>query len=240
MNLLVIGSCTGEKQIGNCPYLLKETDFDDATVLSRREAELSEWGLSASKLYTGWQHRYTAKGIGALRQKFGPSCCTLKIISAGYGLVDENRTLVPYEATFQGRPLQWVHERARKLGIPQAIRESVQGFEAVVFLLGKDYLLSMHPPLVSAQQQRLIFFTSNLRIPFDADSTVVPAGKSETRFGAGLVALKGKMFELFAYGLCAKPEMWPRVLADKTHASVSSLIAAAQSKERVGRLNHVD
>lgn len=234
MNLLVIGSCTGEKEIGDCPYLLKEADFDDATVLRRREAELSEWSLSASRLYTGWQHRYMAKGIGVLRHKFGPACCTLKIVSAGYGLVDENRTLVPYEATFQGRSSQWVRERARKLGIPHAIRESVQGFETVVFLLGKEYLLSTHPPLVSDQQHRLIFFTSNLRIPFDANSTVVPAGRSETRFGAGLVALKGKMFELFAHGLCANPEMWTRVLDDETPASVLSLVEVGRSRERVG------
>ncbi len=186
------------------------------------------------ELYTGWQHRYMARGIDALRHTFGTSCCTLKIISAGYGLVDENRTLVPYEATFQGRPPQWVRERAQRLGIPQAIWESAQGFESVVFLLGKEYFLSTHPPLLPDRKQRFIFFTSNLRIPFDPDSTVVLAGKSETRFGAGIVALKGKMFELFAYGLCANRERWTHVLADKTPASVLNLIEAGRRNERGG------
>jgi hypothetical protein len=229
MRLLVIGSCTGEKEIHDCPCLLTEADFDDPLVLRRREAELSAWGLPPTRLYAGWQHRYMTKGIDAIRQRFGASCCTLKIISAGYGLVDEHRMLVPYEATFQGRPEQWVCERAQKLGIPQAIRESAQGYEVVVFLLGKEYLLSTHPPLAPDLNQRFVFFSSNLRIPFDPDSTVIPAGKGETRFGAGMVSLKGKMFELFAYGLCSNPEMWTHVLADKTPASVLNLIEAGRS-----------
>jgi hypothetical protein len=230
----VIGSCTGEKEIRDCASLLTEADFDNPLVFRRREANLSAWGLPAAKLYTGWQHRYMAKGIEALRQRFGASCCTLKIISAGYGLVDENRILVPYEATFRGRPPQWIRERAQNLGIPHAIRESANGFEMVVFLLGKEYILSTHPPLTPDCNQRFVFFSSNLRIPFDPDSTVIPAGKNETKFGAGIVSLKGKMFELFAYGLSSNPEMWTNVLADKTPVSVLNLIEAGWSGGSAG------
>jgi hypothetical protein len=173
------------------------------------------------------------KGIDELRHRFGVSCCTLKIISAGYGLVDENRTLVPYEVTFQGKRPKCVRERAESLGIPQAIRESVRGFEAVIFLLGKEYLLSTDPPLVPDRNQRFIFFTSNRHLPFHPNSTVVPAGKNETKFGAGIVALKGKLFELFAYGLCASPAMWTQVLTDKTRGCVFNLIEAGRSSLRV-------
>ncbi len=234
MNLLVVSSCTGEKETRGCPYLLKESDFDDALVFPRRDAELTPWKLPAAELYTGWQHRYMMRGIEELRHKFGASSCELKIISAGYGLVDERRVLVPYEVTFQGRPPSWVLERAQRLGIPQAVRKAVQGFDAIVFLLGKEYLLSTHPPLVPDRNQRFVFFTSNLRTPFAPDSALVPAGRSETRFGAGTVALKGKMFELFAHGLCENPEMWTHVLADKTPATVLNLIEAGRSGERIG------
>ena len=228
MNLLVISSCTGEKNIRDCPFLLREEDFDDASLFMRREVELSAWGLPAASLYTGWQHRYMVRGVNALRRRFGEACCTLKIISAGYGLVEENRRLVPYEVTFQDKPLTWVREHALRLGIPQAIRKASLDFEAVVFLLGKEYLLSTHPPLIPGRNQRFVFFTSNQQIPFDPNSTVIAAGKSETRFGSGLVALKGKMFELFAHGLCANPEMWSAFLADKTSKSVLYLVEAGQ------------
>jgi hypothetical protein len=162
----------------------------------------------------GWQHRYMMKGVNAIRQKFGSGVCALRIISAGYGLVDEDRCLVPYEATFQHKRPRWISERAHRLAIPQA---AIRDFEVVVLLLGKEYLIAVHPSsLVPMRNQRLIFLAPNTSPPFHPDVTIVPAGLKETRFGAGLVALKGKMFELFAYGLCGRPEAWNEVLTDPT------------------------
>src|ERR1700693_1813744 len=101
MELLVVGSCTGEKDVRDCPYSLTEADFDDPAIFPSREAELSRWALPAARLYAGWQHRYTMVGVNVIRQRFGSAACVLKIISAGYGLVSEDRSLVSYEATFQ-------------------------------------------------------------------------------------------------------------------------------------------
>lgn len=230
MKLLVVGSCTGKKDVRSCPYSLTEADFDDPAKLLRREAELSCWALRADKLYTGWQHCYMMRGVKAIRQKFGSAACAVKIISAGYGLVDEDRNLVPYEATFQQKRPRWISERAQSLGIPQAVRQAVRGFEAVIFLLGKEYLLSTHPPVAPDSTQRLIFVTSNAKLPFHSNATLVPAGSQETRFGAGLVALKGKMFELFAHGLCCRPEAWNEVLTDPTAQTFLSLVEAGRGQ----------
>jgi hypothetical protein len=98
----------------------------------------------------------------------------------------------------------------------------------VLFLLGKEYLISIHPPLSPDINQRLIFFTSHTEFPFHPNSTIVPAGRKETRFGAGVMTLKGKMFERLASGLCNATEMWDRVVADNTSATVLSLIEAGQ------------
>jgi len=57
MKLLVIGSCTGEKDVRGCPSFIAEADFDDPALLGRREAELAPWALPAGRLYSGWQHR---------------------------------------------------------------------------------------------------------------------------------------------------------------------------------------
>jgi hypothetical protein len=228
MKLLVVGSCTGEKDVRDCPYLLTESDFDVPSALLRGEADLSRWVLPAFRFYTGWQHRYTMKGVNAIRQRFGSAACALKIISAGYGLVDEDRSLVPYEATFQQKRRRWINERAQKLGIPQAVRQAIQGFEVVVFLLGREYLLSTQPPVVPGLNQRLIFLAPNAKLPFSPNATVVPAGLEETRFGAGLVALKGKIFELFAHGLCGRPETWNEVLTDPTAETFLRLVDAGR------------
>src|SRR5712671_4310160 len=63
MKMLVIGSCTGDKNIRDCPGLLAQPDFDDPSQFQRREAELSPWALPARELYTGWQHRYMMNGV---------------------------------------------------------------------------------------------------------------------------------------------------------------------------------
>ena len=229
MELLVVGSCTGEKEVRDCPYLLTEADFDDPATLLRREAELSRWALPAVRLYTGWQHRHTMRGINAIRQRFDSAHCALRIISAGYGLVDENRDLVPYEATFQGKRPRWISERAQRLGIPQALRQAIRDSEAVIFLLGQEYLLSTHPPLVPGAKQRFVFLTSKRDIPMHPSSTAVPAGREECRaFRCVGTRLKGKMFELFAQGLCRRPEAWNEVLTDPSAGTFLRLVEAGR------------
>jgi hypothetical protein len=228
MNILVIGSCTKAKNIRNCAGPLTQADFDAPSVLQRREAELSAWALPARELYTGWQHRYMMNGVKALRGRFGSSACSLKIVSAGYGLVDEEQRLVPYEATFQGRPPKWIHERSNRLGIPTAMRKAVIGYDAVMFLLGKNYLISTHPPLAPELKQRFIFFTSEVGLAFHSNSTILPAGPKETRFGAAVMTLKGKMFELLALGLCGAPDRWDELLSDKTECTGLALISEGQ------------
>ncbi len=76
--------------------------------------------------------------VRALREKFGVPVCSLKIISAGYGLVDEDQPLVPYEATFQKQCPDWIRARAEALGIPNAVRSACFGHDLVIFLLGKE------------------------------------------------------------------------------------------------------
>lgn len=224
MKILIIGSCTGRKDTRNCPDPLTEADFADSSLFQRREAELSAWSLPAKELYTGFQHRYMMTGVKALRARFGSSACTAKIVSAGYGLVDEDQRLVPYEATFQGKRPRWIQEQSIRLGIPTAMRKAIVGYDVVVFLLGKEYLISTQPPLAPEPNQRLVFFTSDLKLPFNPNSIRIPAGPMETRFGAGITALKGKMFELFALGLCGAPEMWDKLISGNAEHTVQALI----------------
>ena len=171
------------------------------------------------------------RGVKALRDRFGSSACSVKIVSAGYGLVDEKQRLAPYEATFQGKRPRWIYEQSSRLGIPTAIRKAVIGYDAVMFLLGKNYLISTHPPLAPATKQRFIFLTSEVGPAFHSNSTIVPAGPKEVRFGAGITAVKGKMFELLALGLCRAPEMWANLLSDNSEGAVQALIAAGQKNQ---------
>jgi hypothetical protein len=167
-------------------------------------------------------------GVGPIRHRFGTSACSVKIVSAGYGLVDEEQRLVPYEATFQGQRPKWIRGRSKTLGIANAVRKAAVGRDVVLFLLGKEYLVSIQPPLFPYIDQRLIFFTSNAQLPFHPNSTIVPAGRKGPRFGAGVMTLKGKMFERLACGLCSASEMWDRLVSDDSGATALALIEARQ------------
>lgn len=51
------------------------------------------------------QHVLLQKGLEQLRSSCLDDQCDLKIISAGYGLIDQDTPIVPYEMTFQG--MKW-------------------------------------------------------------------------------------------------------------------------------------
>jgi hypothetical protein len=93
-----------------------------------------------------------------------------------------------------------------------------------------EYLLSTHLPVVPGATQRLIYLAPNAKLQFHPNATVVPAGLEETRFGAGLVALKAKMFELFAYGLCGRPDAWNDLLIDPTAETFLRLVEAGRGQ----------
>jgi hypothetical protein len=72
MKMLVIGSCTGSKDAGSCPFLLSEVDFDDPDLLHRRESELDCWMKPAASMYTGRQHTQMMAGVSLLPLNLRP------------------------------------------------------------------------------------------------------------------------------------------------------------------------
>lgn len=56
--------------------------------------------------------------------------------------------------------------------------------------------------------------------------TVVAAGQAETGlYGAGNVALKGKMFALFASALVSDPRLWGRLQEDDSGEVIRTALA---------------
>lgn len=216
--LLVISSCTADKAVSRRDGLTLR-HFQNLSERRGREEALKPFARPAAALYTGMQHRHLMRGIDRLRRRYGRETVELKIISAGYGLVDENRLLVPYEATFEEMSRTEARAWARALGIAAAVRESLTGRTLVVVLLGARYLEAIEPPLRPETAQRIVFLArADMRERLDAPGvTVVPVGKVEAaRYHAGHVALKGRMFDLFAAGLAAEPSLWRAVHEDRS------------------------
>jgi len=222
-HVLAIGSCTSRKRDDGCPHPLSLDDFRDARRLREREAALAAWRRPAGQMYVGRQHTHAVAGIETLRRRFGHGFAELAIVSAGYGLLREDAPIVPYDVTFatmsRGEARAW----ARHLGVAAAAREACASHPLVVFLLGSRYLEATEPPLAAGGAQRFVFLarpaeTTRLAGP---GVTIVPAGAGEAAaYREGLVALKGKMFRLFALGLARSDgALLEGVLRDDTPAS---------------------
>ena len=97
-----------------------------------------------------------------------------------------------------------------------------------IFLLGSDYLHAIDPPIVARHAQRLVFLAkpSEASRLAGAGIVIVPAGRAETRYGAGTVALKGKIFERFADALAERRELLDEIKADPSPATFLSALGS--------------
>ena len=219
IKMIVVSSCSASKSV-EVPRPITMSEFADPDRLRNREREMSSDALPAWELYAGSQHLQVMKGVQALRLNFGPEAVTLKIVSAGYGMVYENQSLTPYEATFNELSSSERRKWARTLGIAADVRREIRGFPLVIFLLGTTYLDAIEPPIEPEPRQRLLY----LAAPGQAARlhgpgvTVVPAGKAAAHtYGSGLIALKGKMFLVMAQALVERgPGLWRRLAEDDT------------------------
>ena len=118
---LVVGSCTGQKDDEGCPEELKltEADFGTTANLLKAEHRAKDWMKPAGKMYTGRQHGLMMNGVKHLRAYFDAASFDVAIVSAGYGLISEERLIAPYNITFQGKGLPWVRERGKTLKLPE-------------------------------------------------------------------------------------------------------------------------
>lgn len=139
MRIVVLTSCTGKKAISH-ERALKLDDFQQGPIhVAVREQELAEYLTPAGELYTGLQHVRLMRGVRAIRQS-GKVDLDLHILSAGYGLIPEDRKLPPYECTFRGMRKAEIREWGDALGVPQAFNNLMaQPYDLALVLLGDKY-----------------------------------------------------------------------------------------------------
>lgn len=200
--VLVITSCTGEKRFKPDNQLTLE-DFKDPKRLRQREAELVEFTCLAGQMYTGMQHLRLMEGVQMLRQALGQDVVDVIILSAGYGLIEENRTIAPYEVTFNTMKGHEVDAWAELLNVHEALEQAVQGYDLIFLLLGDNYLRAIRLPVETQPTQTLIALTSQgsakLVKGLSANTFVLPLSNQDAqRYSYGLVGLKGFLFKRFA------------------------------------------
>jgi Queuine tRNA-ribosyltransferase len=202
LKTLVITSCTGEKRYKPDEQLM-QNDFIDNTNLSLKEGYLKEYQQTAGRMYTGLQHLRLMEGIEVLRNTFQSESIDLNIVSAGYGLINEDKVIVPYEVTFNSMNSKQVLEWSKHLNIKEDLEKKIKGYDLVFFLLGDKYLKSLQLPVhVETEGQKLIFLagkSSRSSIPNEAPYHLIEVGQEDAKeFSYGLIGLKGYLFKLLS------------------------------------------
>src|SRR5438067_1036221 len=78
---------------------------------------------TAESLYRGEQHMRLMRGVRVYRRAGQPSGrLTLRILSAGKGLLPARRRIDTYNQTFQGQPRETIRRRADELRVPEELR----------------------------------------------------------------------------------------------------------------------
>jgi Queuine tRNA-ribosyltransferase len=208
--LLIISSCTGEKASKPANQLTLEDFQAGSEHLLERGAELRDTSLPAGELYTGSQHLQLMDGLRLLRAKQPQLDVTLKIISAGFGLINEDQMIPPYEVTFNTMSTRDVNTWAQTLHIHEDLNAAIATADIVVFLLGENYLRAAKLPLEARADQTFVFLVSGKvaeRLPQHAAKQVVmPLGNPDAKsFKYGLVGLKGFLFKQLAQELSRNP-----------------------------------
>lgn len=212
--ILVVTSCTKDKAIPPLePHLHQLApdqlwDEQDDDRVTRDFGELDEHRVPAGKLYRGRQHRQLMQGVELLRQTFGHTVVDVKIISAGFGLVNEEQPLPPYNATFADLPPSKILTISKRLRISQKIDALMHDcYDCAFFLLGESYLLSIGLPFSQKPNFPCLFLagpSSHRRVPRRVPYYFVRVGQDDSiAFSYNLVGLKGQLFKLFAEQIVA-------------------------------------
>ncbi len=214
---LVVASGTGRLAVHH-PRELRKEDFEDEGRLRRREQELREFLRPAADLYCCEQFTYTRQGVDTLRGAFGRDIVDMRIVSPGYGLVAEEDVIAPHSVSLSDFGSVELRTWADHIGIPDAMRGAMAGYDLVFFLVGQCCLEAMRPPLVPASGQRLVLLaTEHYRHHYAMPGvTVLPTGRlARASCAVGSVALKGYLFARFAQVAAREgPGCLRRLMAD--------------------------
>ena len=148
MRVFILTSCVGKKKYSeeDIKSILEKYSLPMPTCDLENEEKykevLKDFVLPAFQMYQG-SFRYIRGLVNKYRER--GDHVELCIISARYGLINEETPIVPYECTFQGLGKKKIREREDKLGIYEDLLEFLgkSEFDQSVVILGKDYLLTV-------------------------------------------------------------------------------------------------
>ncbi len=143
MRSLILINCSKRKSMDplNLPEVLKgesSVPRDDLEREADYRQALSKYSMKAMDLYQGPEFK-------TYRELASSSGARLLVMSARYGIIDGNRSIIPYDATLAGKGLAYI-ERMVSKWIEYGnydVAELSMGWDCAVMRLSDNYLLAL-------------------------------------------------------------------------------------------------
>lgn len=216
MKILVITPCTAKKK-HEPPNQLQPRDFATPGLLRLRSRRLEEFETPAAQMYTGDGHLHLMNGVKNLRRTFGQGIVDVRIISPGYGLLNEDDPIVPYDYTFDGLGQAGILKIVWKLEIHEEIERLLSSYDLAFFLLSKDYVTACLLPFRVPNSTQVFLVAPGLEHTIPADGLYIHAVTAGVELvvqleGANKFNLKGVVFERLCKAACKRgPEVFEEV-----------------------------
>ncbi|MFX1606668.1 MAG: hypothetical protein ACFFDD_12270 [Promethearchaeota archaeon] len=207
MRVLVVGSC-GKKKSYDSPKQPTCKDIDEEHDLNYWKQQFSSHCVQARDMYTGPQSRELVKAVDLLRT-IPDISVQLVIISAGFGILNEEDLVPPYDCSFTTMRMPELRRQAEKLQIQDSIKNLLKNrFDLIYLALGKRYLLALGRDVVSTLETPTIVFHNQstdylIQIPCEAE-TVKSFSKREYKIH-GVVGFKGDLLRILAQYALGRP-----------------------------------
>ncbi|MCE7748443.1 MAG: hypothetical protein GPJ51_08590 [Candidatus Heimdallarchaeota archaeon] len=152
-SILVISSCGNLKAMSH-PDQPTCASLSNKQQREKAKRKFHKMSVEAGNLYTGEQARFIRKSLEVLRLF---SSVEHRILSAGFGLVDEKDLLPPYDCSFTNKTKKDIQIMSRNLSIPDKVKRiAEEKYELVYLALGKDYLTAVGDVDVFSASSRLV------------------------------------------------------------------------------------
>ena len=206
MKILVITPCTARKK-HEPPNQLQPRNFATPGLLRMRTQQLRMYETPAAQMYTGNGHLRLMNGVRNLRRTFGPDVVDVYIISPGYGLLNEDDPIVPYDYTFDGHTQEEIRQRSRRLEIHEKIERLLSSYDLVLFLLSDDYVTACLLPFSVPNSTQIFLVAPSLEHTICANGLYIHAVCAGEELvdqidGATNRNLKGVVFERLCKVAC--------------------------------------
>ncbi|UTF55581.1 hypothetical protein [Natronosalvus rutilus] len=209
MKILIVDQCSNSKSYPNDSAVYDAPELDESSLDSLRARE-GVASIPARKLYTGRQQQYIGDAIDSLRAN--GHAINRYFISAGFGVVEEDEELPPYNVTFAEMTAKEIESRSETLGISRRVRELATAltYDLIFFPLGTDYYRALDmPDVVSSlppETLAVAFNQEELAEQFDNVVSIPARTKQAKEQGSIVVALKGAYLKNFADNLALGAE----------------------------------